>query len=46
MTHFKLLISFDGRLSVRNREAYDIDSAMRSIENDHPGETTVLVKVL
>lgn len=46
MKNFKLLISFDGRLSVQRVSAFDIHSAMDTIRSNRPGETAVLVKQL
>lgn len=46
MTNFKLLVSFDGALSVVRMVAMDLNSAMINVRNDSPDRTAVLVKQL
>lgn len=46
MTDFKLLVSFDGALSVVRMTALDVNSAMVEIRNMSPDRTAVLVKTL
>ncbi len=46
MRAFKLLVSFDGALSVVRRQACDVRAAMDEVRIDNPGRTAVLVKVL
>ena len=46
MKAFKLLVSFDGALSVVEREAFDVDAAMDLICGENPGRTALLVRIL
>lgn len=46
MKTFKLLVSFDGALSVVEKLAVDVEAAMDAVSNDNPGRVAILVKVL
>lgn len=46
MKTFRLLISFDGALSVVNAQACDLRAAMDGVRIDNPGRTAMLVRVL